>query len=33
MTVLYTLLAVAALGVAGLATSVRVITQYERGVI
>ena len=33
MTILYTLLAVAGLGVAGLATSIRVITQYERGVI
>jgi hypothetical protein len=29
MTVVYTLLAVAGLGVAGLATSIRVITQYE----
>ena len=33
MTVLYALLVVAGLGMAGLATSVRVITQYERGVI
>ncbi len=33
MTVLYALLAIAGVGVAGLAASIRVVTQYERGVI